>query len=865
MHRVLDLPSAKVEIARTFWGRTKGERLLSPYCFVFGAGISDPSVPTASKLVPQFRDEIKKARLPQPPDTLSKADSYYECIDRAFPTPQLRRDFLRNLIEGKLPSTANLQAARLLGPQGLASLAVTTNFDRMLPRALHRLGYEFIDLDHPDTIVSRSDLTTQTVQVLQIHGTYEHYDFCNVQEEILRRARELTPLLYSFFVRWCPIVVGYSGWEDDAIMTALKLRLSQAPGSMAAGLYWMCYTQADADALPAWLKDDLSVRIVVPSNSSADPGKLPAEEVFEELLEALEAARTPAAARVIGATATIAAAEDEIGRGELAKAYEKLSLLEPAYLTTPQRVYCGAVLKQVYVRIWEMGMERATLALDACRSWESMTLALSPEDPERRSRLAHAIYGQGLSLLSLEHHEEEAIAKLEKALDLCVAEEPRLTGRAAHTNNALAVAQFRLGRHGEAFAHWRELVLATASGRESEEALAYALFNLGHALQLTGRTIEAQIYWSVLRDRYAAGDPVHAAWDDLVARAAAALPDLELAAPTATPPAAPRKLEAADLDLDFELPSVLPDLIDHTLAVGGQDALTGTRHLDGLGSAAAAGSSWRAAAADCDGKQAPVSDAGVAYPIYTSGEFEGTDLKQTGGEALRRAAETEDLDQMLSFLSSDRSDYAQTVDGQVVSAELLAAYLDFDRDLAPLLPDLTDHTLAGGGQGAGGELTAADLDFDLDLPPLLPDLTDRTLKGGGQGALAGARRLDGLGSAAAAGSAWHAAAADCDGKRAPVSNAGVVYPIYTSGEFDGTDLKRTGGEALRAAAGTAGADGRLPFSRVRSMSINEFAFRLPRRPGSGSREDRAASSHSRARRPAAAAPLSGTPREVRAA
>ena len=106
MCRVLDLPSAKAEIVRTFWLQTMGDRYLSPYCLVLGAGISDPSVPVASKLVLQFREEITRAQMAQPPSTLSQADSYYECFNRAFPNPRSRRDFLRRLIEGKPPSTA---------------------------------------------------------------------------------------------------------------------------------------------------------------------------------------------------------------------------------------------------------------------------------------------------------------------------------------------------------------------------------------------------------------------------------------------------------------------------------------------------------------------------------------------------------------------------------------------------------------------------------------------------------------------------------------------------------------------------------------------------------------------------------------
>jgi len=220
MCRRLDLRQAIIEIVHTFWKRAKGDVFDSPYVLILGAGLSAPTVPLASELIALFRQEIAQLGLPQPPESASRAQTYYECADQACPTAELRTECFRELAHDRPVSPANRLAGRLLGEGGLTTLAITTNFDRMLTRALRSLGRYFQAFDHPSTIRGRFSLTRKAIQILEVHGTYEHYDFCNLREEIQERASRLAFLLYSIFASKCPIVVGYSGWEDDAIMTA---------------------------------------------------------------------------------------------------------------------------------------------------------------------------------------------------------------------------------------------------------------------------------------------------------------------------------------------------------------------------------------------------------------------------------------------------------------------------------------------------------------------------------------------------------------------------------------------------------------------------------------------------------------------
>ena len=65
-----------------------------------------------------------------------------------------------------------------------------------------------------------------------------------------------------------PLVLGYSGWENDVFMTALSRRLEAHP--LSYNLYWFCFRHEDSAALPAVVRDrDDVVVVVLPEQSSS--------------------------------------------------------------------------------------------------------------------------------------------------------------------------------------------------------------------------------------------------------------------------------------------------------------------------------------------------------------------------------------------------------------------------------------------------------------------------------------------------------------------------------------------------------------------------------------------------------------------
>lgn len=89
-------------------------------------------------------------------------------------------------------------------------------------------------------------------------------------------------------------MIGYSGWEDDVIMSKIKERLQYA--ALPYSFIWFCYTMKDYEMLPGWLKESEDVFFVLPEQnckSDKDENKeessiLPAEDVFAALITKFE-------------------------------------------------------------------------------------------------------------------------------------------------------------------------------------------------------------------------------------------------------------------------------------------------------------------------------------------------------------------------------------------------------------------------------------------------------------------------------------------------------------------------------------------------------------------------------------------------
>jgi tetratricopeptide (TPR) repeat protein len=272
----------------------------SPFFFLVGAGISAPSVPLSGEIIRQCKEKAKRLRTPKEPEESDRIGAYSHWFSQAFPQPGQRRDYLHGLIKGKPISPANLRLAHLLLDGKITNLVITPNFDDLLSRALLLFGKQHIVCDHPAT-AERIDEERPEVQIVHVHGTYWFYDCCNLRGEIKERSlpspqttSTMAALLDRVLARHSPLVIGYSGWQGDVIMSALLRRL--AGGPLENNLYWFCHHRDEAGKHPA-LKDRDDVYFVLPpeknalvsegENMHADGGagpELSAEVVLEALI-----------------------------------------------------------------------------------------------------------------------------------------------------------------------------------------------------------------------------------------------------------------------------------------------------------------------------------------------------------------------------------------------------------------------------------------------------------------------------------------------------------------------------------------------------------------------------------------------------
>jgi tetratricopeptide (TPR) repeat protein len=269
--RELPLEDAISEIEQACEGREPGD---SPFFIIAGAGVSAPSVPLASQIIEECKKkaaEYNRGAEPAPGTTMA---TYSYWLGRAYPQSIQRQEYFKELIKDKPISHANFRLAHLLGERRLATLVVTPNFDDFLSRALTLFGDAHIVCDHPNT-VERINPESNEIQIVHVHGTYWFYDCCNLWGEIEDRTEDtrersatMVSLLDNIVSRRSAIVIGYSGWEGDVIMTALERRLTSG---LPYNLYWFCHRRNALDVVPSFLRRHRDVCFVLPSFYSEEP------------------------------------------------------------------------------------------------------------------------------------------------------------------------------------------------------------------------------------------------------------------------------------------------------------------------------------------------------------------------------------------------------------------------------------------------------------------------------------------------------------------------------------------------------------------------------------------------------------------
>jgi hypothetical protein len=177
---------------------------------------------------------------------------YSEILELIAPDAATRRDYLAKHFEGIEPGETHERLADLAA-RGIVRVFVTTNFDRLLERALQARGVE------PIVVTSDTDLDVapgrehSRCYVLKPHGDYLQQTIRNTPAELAALSPAITAELEEVFSRYGLVVLGYAG-GDEAIATAMRSRRSRY------GVYWV--VRADPAEPARTLIEQLDARVI---------------------------------------------------------------------------------------------------------------------------------------------------------------------------------------------------------------------------------------------------------------------------------------------------------------------------------------------------------------------------------------------------------------------------------------------------------------------------------------------------------------------------------------------------------------------------------------------------------------------------
>jgi SIR2-like domain len=208
------------------------------YALLLGSGVSRAAgVPTGWEVTLDLVRKLAAAQgenIDDPEawyrERFRRAPNYSEVVNELAPTRDERRALLQGYFEPdeqereeglKLPTEAHRSIARLCA-DGYVRLVLTTNFDRLLERALEAEGVSPVVIDTPDAVEGAPPLQHAGCVVVKINGDYLDTRIKNTPEELTEYDERVNRLLDRIFGEYGLVVCGWSGTYDTALIDALK-------------------------------------------------------------------------------------------------------------------------------------------------------------------------------------------------------------------------------------------------------------------------------------------------------------------------------------------------------------------------------------------------------------------------------------------------------------------------------------------------------------------------------------------------------------------------------------------------------------------------------------------------------------------
>ena len=272
------------------------------YALLLGSGVSTGAgIPTGWGVV---RELIRTLAAATDPDNAAAADQaaedpeqwwathgdgaplgYSNLLAAVAPTPAARRALLTRFFEPaaddaeagrKVPGPAHRVIAELV-KRRLVRVILTTNFDRLVERALEDAGVPPQVASRPDTVAGLTPLVHAPVTVIKLHGDYADLDMRNTVDELQTYPPEWDALLARVFDEYGLLVSGWSADWDKALVTALK----RSP-SRRWPLYWDSRSSR-GEAATQLLAQHRGITVTAPSADELFTGLLTRVEALERL------------------------------------------------------------------------------------------------------------------------------------------------------------------------------------------------------------------------------------------------------------------------------------------------------------------------------------------------------------------------------------------------------------------------------------------------------------------------------------------------------------------------------------------------------------------------------------------------------
>jgi len=259
------------------------------YALLLGSGISrDAGIPTGWEITLDLIRKISATEKMEPKNFIkwyqeryNELPDYTKLLKKLTITPADRANLLRSYFEPtteekeenlKVPTSAH-KCIAILVKYGYIRIILTTNFDRLLEKALSEQGITPTVISTEDEIKGAMPFVHNDCTIIKLHGDYMDTRIKNTPEELAKYSNKVNKYLDRIFDDFGLIICGWSAEYDIALRNALYRRKNRRFST-----YWTVKGKLCEDAirLSNYLKTE---QILIES----------ANKFFTQLLEKVEA------------------------------------------------------------------------------------------------------------------------------------------------------------------------------------------------------------------------------------------------------------------------------------------------------------------------------------------------------------------------------------------------------------------------------------------------------------------------------------------------------------------------------------------------------------------------------------------------